>query len=84
MSPEQIAQMKLDLIAVTSTPWIALDYTEADPPRWFVAPENYHGTICALHPDSGANARLMAAAPEMAAHIISLEYRLKILETPTT
>lgn len=52
----------------TPGPWIAEDYTGADVPAWYVVPASHNGTIAALAGlDAEANARLIAAAPDMLA-----------------
>ena len=56
----------------TPGPWLALDYTGTDEPAWHVVPGDFHGTIATLDPEQSANARLIAAAPDLLAALEAL------------
>ena len=50
----------------TPGPWVAEDYAGAGSVPWYVVPHDHKGTIAALTGlDAEANARLIAAAPDM-------------------
>lgn len=61
----------------TPGPWVVDDYREDTPPRWFVVPATYRGTICSIRADGEADAHLIAAAPDL---YDALEWCVRALE----